>query len=97
MTTIVINFLEDLEIRLPMLAYIAQYLTSLITGLVAGWLAEQSGWLHGFGAGTLFMVAISLLGGFILPAAPALSNILWWRLFPGAFLGLVGGTIGANL
>lgn len=97
LVTTVISFYGNLETRLPLLAFVAQYLTALITGIVAGRIAGQSGWVHGLTAGILFMVIVSVAGTFFLPVRPTLTGIILWRILPGALLGLGGGAVGANL
>ncbi|HHV06723.1 MAG TPA: TIGR04086 family membrane protein [Firmicutes bacterium] len=97
LVTVVINFRSELEVKLPTLAYVAQYLTVFVTGIAAGRAAEQSGWLHGLGAGMVFAIIVLVVGSFLLPVKSPVAGRVLWQVLPAALLGMGGGAVGANL
>ncbi|HKM39588.1 MAG TPA: TIGR04086 family membrane protein [bacterium] len=95
--TVVISFYANLELQLPLFAFVAQYAAAFMAAMAAGIMADRWGWAHGLGSGIAFMGLISLAAVFLLPVTPTFSATLLWRLLPGLLLGLGGGIIGANL
>lgn len=95
--TVAISFSSELETRLPTLALVSQFITSFVSGIVAGRAAGRTGWLHGLGAGVVFLVIISTAGIFFVPAQLIDVGRPLWQILPAVLLSLCGGALGANL
>ncbi len=78
----------------PMMSIIT-YLSVLLAGVIAGAGAKRRGWMRGAIAGSLYLVAVRVLG-WLTVGAPLLSTLLS-ALFIGFSVGAVGGIAGINI